>query len=193
MAGNAPRDIDPLWHALPVEQVLQHFELDPQQGLAARAVQQGQARHGPNALPEAPPKPLWRTFARQFKSPLNYILFAAVALGHHGDAAVILLVVRVHALIGSFQEGRAGRSMAALRRLAALHVRVQRNRWLAIGLSLSLLLHAVVLYAPPMNALFHTVALQPESLPPLLALASGVLWAEELRKRRVRRTRGIHA
>jgi magnesium-transporting ATPase (P-type) len=49
----------------------------------------------------------------------------AVALGHHGDAGVILAVVLVNALIGSFQEGRAERSMAALRRLSALQVRVR--------------------------------------------------------------------
>jgi len=87
--------------------------------------------HGPNALPEAPPRPLWRTFARQFSSPLIYILFAAamiaVGLGHYGDAGVILAVVIVNALIGSFQEGRAERSMASLRRLAALHARVLRD------------------------------------------------------------------
>jgi magnesium-transporting ATPase (P-type) len=131
MAGRNPDDIDPEWHALPVEQVLRHFGLDPQQGLPASEVQSAQARHGPNALPEAPPKPLWRTFARQFKSPLIYILFVAavlaVALGHRGDALVILAVVLVNALIGSFQEGRAERSMAALRRLAALRVRVLRD------------------------------------------------------------------
>jgi magnesium-transporting ATPase (P-type) len=122
---------DPVWHAVPPEPVLRHFELDPQLGLNADTVRRAQARHGPNALPESPPKPLWRTFARQFKSPLIYILFVAavlaVALGHQGDALVILAVVVVNALIGSFQEGRAERSMAALRRLAALHVRVLRS------------------------------------------------------------------
>ncbi|MBL8333472.1 MAG: HAD-IC family P-type ATPase, partial [Rubrivivax sp.] len=119
------------WHALPIEPLLRHFELDPQHGLDAGAVRSAQGRHGPNALPEAPPKPLWRTFLRQFKSPLIYILFVAallaVSLGHHGDAGVILTVVLVNALIGSFQEGRAERSMAALRRLSALRVRVQRD------------------------------------------------------------------
>jgi Ca2+-transporting ATPase len=131
MAHRRTDDIDPVWHAVPAEQVLRHFGLDPQRGLDAGAVRSAQARHGPNALPEAPPKPLWRTVARQFKSPLIYILFAAavlaVALGHHGDAGVILAVVLVNALIGSFQEGRAERSMAALRRLSALRVRVQRD------------------------------------------------------------------
>ncbi|HPG77901.1 MAG TPA: HAD-IC family P-type ATPase [Piscinibacter sp.] len=131
MADRSTDDIDPVWHALPVEQLLRHFGLDPERGLDAGEVCSAQARHGPNALPEAPPKPLWRTFVRQFKSPLIYILFVAavlaVSLGHHGDAGVILAVVLVNALIGSFQEGRAERSMAALRRLSALRVRVQRD------------------------------------------------------------------
>jgi magnesium-transporting ATPase (P-type) len=122
---------DLVWHAVPPEPVLRHFELDPRQGLDADTVQRALAQHGHNELPEPPPKPLWRTFARQFKSPLIYILFVAavlaVALGHHGDAGVILAVVLVNAVIGTFQEGRAERSMAALRRLAALHVRVLRD------------------------------------------------------------------
>ena len=87
--------------------------------------------YGPNALPEAPPRPWWRGVARQFRSPLIAILLVAallaVALGHHGDAAVILAVVVVNALIGSVQEGRAERSMAALRRLSSLRVRVLRD------------------------------------------------------------------
>ena len=126
-----PGDIEPVWHALPVDQVLHHFALDPHHGLDTDAVQRNRALHGPNALPEPPPKPLWRTFARQFKSPLIYILFIAavlaVALGHHGDAMVILAVVLVNALIGSFQEGRAERSMAALRKLSSVHVRTLRD------------------------------------------------------------------
>jgi len=61
-----------------------------------------------------------------------------------------------------------------------------KNPWLLGGLSLSVLLQGLVLYAPPMNALFHTVPLAPASLLPLAALASAVLWAEELRKLIVR-------
>lgn len=131
MAVGRTDDPVPVWHALSVDQLLRHFELDPQQGLDSDAVLRAQDRYGPNTLPEPPPKPAWRTFARQFKSPLIYILFVAavlaISLGHRGDALVILAVVLVNALIGSFQEGRAERSMAALRRLSALRVRVVRN------------------------------------------------------------------
>jgi Ca2+-transporting ATPase len=72
---------------------------------------------------------------------------------------------------------------------SALGLRIVRNHWLLGGLTLSVLLQALVLYAPPMNALFHTVPLPLESLLPLLALASLVLWAEEARKAWVRAVR----
>jgi len=61
-----------------------------------------------------------------------------------------------------------------------------KNPWLMGGLALSVLLQGLVLYAPPMNTLFHTVPLAPMALLPLVALASTVLWAEELRKLIVR-------
>jgi Ca2+-transporting ATPase len=57
-----------------------------------------------------------------------------------------------------------------------------RNPWLAGGLALSVALQAAVLYVPALNMLFHTVPLPLESLVPLVALASTVLWAEEIRK-----------
>jgi Ca2+-transporting ATPase len=107
------------------------FDVDAATGLRPEAVERLRAVHGENTLPEPPARPLWRTLARQFKSPLIYILFVAavlaVALGHRGDAGVILAVVLVNALIGTFQEGRAERSMTALRRLSAQRVRVLRD------------------------------------------------------------------
>jgi Ca2+-transporting ATPase len=69
---------------------------------------------------------------------------------------------------------------------SALGLGVLRNRWLLGGLTLSVALQALVIYAPLMNELFHTVALAPATLLPLLALASAVLWVEELRKLIVR-------
>jgi magnesium-transporting ATPase (P-type) len=118
------------WHALGAGDVLRRLRVHAEQGLSHAEVDAQRASHGPNTLPETPPRPLWRLFGRQFASPLIYILFAAalmaVALGHYGDAGVILAVVLANALIGTFQEGRAERSMAALRRLSAVHVRVVR-------------------------------------------------------------------
>jgi len=119
------------WHALDADRARDAVGADPARGLSAAQVGVRLAEHGPNALPEAPPAPAWRRFARQFRSPLIYILFVAavlaVALGHRADAGVILAVVLANALIGAFQERRAERSMAALRRLASLRARVLRD------------------------------------------------------------------
>jgi Ca2+-transporting ATPase len=78
-------------------------------------------------------------------------------------------------------------------RASALRLGVLRNRWLLGGLGLSVLLQALVLYLPLLNALFHTVPLPVDSLLPLLLLASSVLWAEELRKWLVRSRSGRSA
>jgi magnesium-transporting ATPase (P-type) len=87
--------------------------------------------HGPNTLPKDVRKPLWRVFLQQFQSPLIYILFAAAllafALGKREDSWVILIVVFLNSVIGAFQEGRAERSMEALRKLSSLRVRVLRD------------------------------------------------------------------
>jgi magnesium-transporting ATPase (P-type) len=122
---------DRSWHALTAEDAVRALRSDGATGLDDAEVERRLQADGPNALPEGPPRPWWRTLLRQFKSPLIYILFVAAvlasALGHVGDAAVILTVVLVNALIGMVQEGRAERSMSALRRLATLRVRVLRN------------------------------------------------------------------
>ena len=121
----------PPWHALPAQQILARLACDPAAGLSAAQADQRRARDGANMLPEPPRRSMLAIVARQFKSPLIYILFAAsvlaVVLAHYGDAVVILLVVLANALIGAFQEGRAERSMASLRQLSALHVRVLRG------------------------------------------------------------------
>jgi magnesium-transporting ATPase (P-type) len=119
------------WHALASEIAIERLGSDAKAGLSAQAVAQRTIEHGPNALPEPARRSHLVLLLRQFQSPLIYILFVAAALagvmGHWGDAAVILAVVLANALIGTYQEGRAERSMAALRKLSLLQVRVLRD------------------------------------------------------------------
>ena len=119
------------WHTLAATEVLERTRTDAALGLVHEEAARRLAAHGPNTLPEATHRSLWRVFAGQFASPLIYLLFVAaiiaLAMGHRGDAVVILVVVLVNAIIGAFQEGRAERSMEALRKLSALKVRVLRG------------------------------------------------------------------
>jgi hypothetical protein len=48
-------------------------------GLSTAEATERRGQVGPNALPEKPSDPLWRRFARQFNSPLIFILLFALA------------------------------------------------------------------------------------------------------------------
>jgi Ca2+-transporting ATPase len=86
--------------------------------------------HGPNLLPEAAPPSLLLRFVDQFRSPLVYLLLAAVAFdtatwwlaGARGwpvDAGIIALVLLGNAALALVQERRSETALARLRALAA--------------------------------------------------------------------------
>ncbi len=106
-------------------------ESDGHAGVSAEEAARRLDRFGPNALPEPSRRSLASVFLGQFKSPLIYLLFGAagiaLALGHASDAVVISIVVLLNAVIGAFQEGRAERSLGALRKLATHTARVVRG------------------------------------------------------------------
>ena len=96
------------------------------------------ARFGPNALPERAPDPLWRRFARQFASPLIYILLFALAfdLGlwfYEGAAAwpieatAIGLILLFNAALGLYQEQRSEAALSHLKALAGAQAWVFRD------------------------------------------------------------------
>ena len=129
----APEVTAPLssWHALGVEETLAALTTDPEGGLTLEQASARLARFGPNALPEPKSRTLLAVFVGQFKSPLIYLLLAsagvALAMGHGKDAAVIFVVVLLNSIVGAFQEGRAERSLAALRELATTRARIVRG------------------------------------------------------------------
>jgi len=119
------------WHALRAQETLAAVESNADEGLPAEVARDRLERFGPNALPEVARRSLLSVFLGQFRSPLIYLLIAAaviaLALGHRSDAVVILAVVLLNAIIGGFQEGRAERSLEALRKLATHKARVIRS------------------------------------------------------------------
>jgi Ca2+-transporting ATPase len=111
--------------------VLRHFNADDTRGLDAAAVVRARARYGYNELTEAPAPPWWKRMAGQFNQLVIWILVAAAAisgvLGDWVDSAVILAIVALNGVLGFLQEERAGRALAALRKLSAPHCRVLRS------------------------------------------------------------------
>lgn len=118
------------WHALPGSAVADILEVDPA-GLSSEAVRRQFGRFGPNALPAASRRhPLLR-FLTQFHNTLIYVLLAgalaAALLGHMIDAAVIVAVVVVNAMIGHIQEGKAEQALEAIQQMIAPRASVIRD------------------------------------------------------------------
>jgi magnesium-transporting ATPase (P-type) len=72
---------------------------------------------------------------------------------------------------------------------SSLSLDLFRNRWLVGGLLLGNALHFLVIYAPPLNRIFHTVPIPLADVFLLGLIGSSVLWVEEIRKWRARRQR----
>jgi Ca2+-transporting ATPase len=107
-------------------------------GLSTADASERLARVGRNALPEQPPDPLWRRFARQFNSPLIFILLFALVFdwglwmyeGAHGlpiEATAIGLILLFNGALGLYQETRSEAALARLKALAGAHAWVLRD------------------------------------------------------------------
>ncbi len=119
------------YHAESADAVLALFGSDRRGGLSAAGAAQRLREHGPNALPEPPRKRWWQRALAQFHDVLIYVLLAAAvltaSLGQWVDAGVIVAVVLLNAAIGLVQEGKAERSLEAIRSLLSPRATVVRD------------------------------------------------------------------
>ena len=100
-------------------------------GLSAADAQQRLAEFGPNEIRREQATSPLLLLARQFASPVIWLLLGAsvlsAALGELLDAIAIGAIVIINAGIGFFQEYRAERAVLALRSMTAPRARVMRD------------------------------------------------------------------
>jgi Ca2+-transporting ATPase len=105
-------------------------------GLSSRGLTSDEAarrlvEHGANEIPRGRDTPVWLVLARQFNSPVIWLLAGAcviaAALGEVADAIAIATIVVLNGLVGFFQEHRAERAILALRSMTAPRARVLRD------------------------------------------------------------------
>lgn len=123
----APRD----WHRLNADDVLRALRVDRPTGLSESEAAQRLAEFGCNEIAEAGAKSAWRILWDQFTELMVVILLAAAVISallrDYKDAAAILVIVILNALLGFVQESRAEKAMAALKKLASPSVKVRRG------------------------------------------------------------------
>lgn len=119
------------WHAREAEDVFRALATSPRTGLTAQEASRRLEQLGPNELAEAPRPTLWRMLLEQFNNFIVIILIVAslvsALLGDYIEAAAILAIVVLNAILGVIQERRAEEALAALRRMAAPEAHVIRD------------------------------------------------------------------
>jgi Ca2+-transporting ATPase len=120
----------PFW-TLSDEQVALELHSHPQQGLSDRQYQEHLRQYGLNQLPEKKGRSPLSIFLSQFQEFIVWVLAAAAMvsgfLGEWIDAAAILAIIVLNAVLGFIQEYRAEKSMAALKKLASPFSRIIRG------------------------------------------------------------------
>src|SRR3989344_5013954 len=100
-------------------------------GLSSEEVLKRLESYGTNALREEKPDGMLVIFARQFQSPLIYVLLAAsvilFSIGDNSEGIIIRFVLFFNAIVGTIQEGKARNTLRALRNLVETKTVVLRD------------------------------------------------------------------
>lgn len=117
-------------HILSIHETIQLLNTS-KEGLHQSIAEERLVEYGRNELLEKKKKPYLLLLLNQFKDLMILILlFAAIvsiAIGDIKDAILIFGIVLMNALIGFFQEYKAEKAMAALKKMSALNTLVRRN------------------------------------------------------------------
>lgn len=118
------------WHQKDLNTVIEDLGTSAQ-GLSSEEALRRLREYGPNELIEKKKKTSFMMFLDQFKDFLIIVLIGAAIIagtvGKPTDAAAILAIVILNAIIGFIQEYRAEQAMAALKKMAAPTAIVLRN------------------------------------------------------------------
>ncbi|MDP2015297.1 HAD-IC family P-type ATPase [Hydrogenophaga sp.] len=118
------------WHTLDTPGVLETLHTTDT-GLTPAQAAERLAQHGPNRIEQIAHTRWWMRLLRQFNNLLIGVLLVAALvtfwLRDYLDAAVILGVVVINAIIGFVQEGKAERALDAVRAMLASRATVLRG------------------------------------------------------------------
>ena len=118
------------WYQKDIPQTFQELTTS-EEGLSYEDAKNRLEEYGSNKLPEQKTDSILKIFFKQFESPLIYLLLvvamAVFFIGEISDGIIIMAVLIFNAIMGSIQEGRANRTLIALKRISATQAVVLRD------------------------------------------------------------------
>ena len=118
------------WHALEAKEVLNHLKVQGN-GLTSEEAKRRLEQYGPNQLKEAERPTFLQMLWEQLNNFVVILLIVAsvisALLGDYVEAAAIMAIVVLNAVLGIVQERRAEEALAALKKLAAPDAQVTRD------------------------------------------------------------------
>ena len=115
--------MDTPFYTLSVADTVARLETDPTSGLTSAEAHARLAQYGPNELEHAQKTPLWRSFLEQFTDFMIWVLLGAVGIslfeGQYVEGGAIVAILLINAVLGVFQEYRAGQALEALKEMSA--------------------------------------------------------------------------
>ncbi|MDD5022664.1 MAG: cation-transporting P-type ATPase [Candidatus ainarchaeum sp.] len=118
------------WHSEDLEEIMDKLG-STRKGLSEGEISEKTKIFGLNELVEKKQVSVIEIFLHQFKSIVVLALIIAAVLSlimeEYLDVAVIVLVLMVNAIIGTFQEYRAEKALLALKKMAASNATVVRS------------------------------------------------------------------
>ncbi|SEM71287.1 calcium-translocating P-type ATPase, PMCA-type [Nitrosomonas marina] len=119
------------WHCLSAEKAAQSLETDLTGGVTADNAAERLKIHGPNRIQRGAKRTPLYIFAAQFADFMILVLVVAAivsgVVGELRDSIAIVVIVILNAIIGTVQEYRAQRAIAALQKMAAPEATVIRG------------------------------------------------------------------
>jgi Ca2+-transporting ATPase len=113
-----------------------HFNVDFEEGLSAREVSLRSQKYGQNILTKENDGSFWRILLRQFTNFFIILLLLAtiisMAVEGAGSGVIFLIILIFNVAIGFFQEYRAERSLAMLKRSIVSEAKVIRGGKIAV-------------------------------------------------------------
>jgi len=119
------------WFQKSKKDLISELNTNLEKGLTQEEAKKRLEKYGPNELKEEAKESMLSKIIAQFKDFLILILIGASIIsfivGEKVDAAVIIAIVIVNAILGLYQEGKAEKALEALKKMSAPNAKVIRD------------------------------------------------------------------